>query len=289
MEVIEIKPSGYCLGVIKAITTAIKVRKENPNASIYVFGLLVHNDDVTKELNAYSIETIDITNIDIIKRLEEFSSNDIVIFTAHGHPQIYEDILSRKNVRFIDTTCSFVKKNIELIEMNKMNRQIIYIGKNNHPETVAALSTSDRVILYEKGKPFDYSMIKCKDPLVINQTTLSFLELLDIHKEIKEKINGAIIEDEICNATRVRQEKLTHIDDDVDLIIIIGSNKSSNTKKLFEIALQNRKVKDIYMVNSLEEVKKIDLKGHKKVVLASGTSTSINVIKEIRKYLEETK
>ena len=48
MEVIEIKPSGYCLGVIKAITTAIKVRKENPNASIYVFGLLVHNDDVTK-------------------------------------------------------------------------------------------------------------------------------------------------------------------------------------------------------------------------------------------------
>lgn len=287
MEVIEIKPSGYCLGVIKAISTALNVRKENPHTSIYVFGLLVHNDDVTKELDSYAIETIDISNIDAMKRLEEFSSDDIVIFTAHGHPQSYEEVLKRNNVRFVDTTCSFVRKNIELINQNKIDRQIIYIGKNNHPETIAALSQSNRVLLYEKGKSFDYSLIDCNDPLVINQTTLSLLELKDIHKEIKERIKDAIIENEICSATRIRQEKLSNIDKDVDLIIIIGSNKSSNSKKLYEIALQNKDVKKIVMVNSLDEVKNYDLKEYKKAVLASGTSTSINVIKEIKEYLEE--
>ena len=117
--------------------------------------------------------------------------------------------------------------------------------------------------------------------------TVKVLERDDEDKEIKERIKDAIIENEICSATRIRQEKLSNIDKDVDLIIIIGSNKSSNSKKLYEIALQNKDVKKIVMVNSLDEVKNYDLKEYKKAVLASGTSTSINVIKEIKEYLEE--
>ena len=93
MEVREIKPIGYCFGVIQAINKAMNIRKEYPNRNIYVFGLLVHNDDVTNLLKEKDIETIDISNIDPVERLETFNKDDIVIFTAHSHPQIYEEIL----------------------------------------------------------------------------------------------------------------------------------------------------------------------------------------------------
>lgn len=286
MNVKEIKPIGYCFGVIQAITISLKIRKEYPNRPIYVFGLLVHNDAVTKLLEKSNIVTIDTTNIDVTKRLESFSKDDIVIFTAHGHPDYYEEILKNKGITYFDTTCIKVKKNISLIKENISSRQVIYIGTRNHPETNAALSQSDRVLLYDKKEGFDYSKLVCKDPLVINQTTLSFLEIKNIHKDILSHCPSAHIEDEICNATRIRQEGLLKIGDETDLIVIIGSTKSSNTKKLFEVATKSHPGLKVIMVDTLDDIKQYELKKYKNCVVSSGTSTSLETIKEIEDYLK---
>jgi len=284
MEVIEIKPIGYCLGVIQAINVALKTRKDNPNSPIYVFGLLVHNDEVTKMLEKENIQTIDITKINVKERLNQFTQDDIVIFTAHGHPSFYEEILIKNGVRFIDTTCSRVKKNMDLMKEASKNHEVIFIGKAHHPETIAALSIADNIVFYVLGEEFDYSIMEDVEPLVVNQTTLSFLELEDIHKDILDHLPKAHIYDEICNATRVRQEGLLKMDDSVDLVIIIGSNISSNTTKLYEISKAKLK-QEVIMINSFKELENIDLSKVNKVALASGTSASIQTIKEIKDYL----
>ena len=141
--------------------------------------------------------------------------------------------------------------------------------------------------LYDiSGAPFDYTQLKSKEPLVINQTTLSFLELESIHQEIKAKLPSAIFHDEICNATLLRQQAIKELKDDIDTIIIVGSKKSSNTMKLYDLAKSIHPNKQTILVNNVDELKKQSLKFNN-VVIASGTSTSIETINKIKEYLEK--
>ena len=284
MKVNTLKPIAHCFGVIKAIELAKKVIKENSNRKVYVFGLLVHNEEVTKELNDLGIITIDISNIDPMGRLKEFNKDDIVIFTAHGHPYIYEQILNKNNVTYYDATCIKVKECFNII---KQSKEIIYIGKRNHPEAIAALTMNNNVHFYDINDKFDYSKVINNNPVVINQTTLSFLELEDIHKDIKKHIPNAVINDEICNATLLRQKGIQELDDDVDCIIIVGSKKSSNTMKLYEVALKTHKDKKILFIENIDElVNNKEVKYFKNVVISSGTSTPISTINKIYEYLK---
>jgi len=119
---------------------------------------------------------------------------------------------------------------------------------------------------------------------VINQTTLSFLELENIHQEIKNKLPRAVFYDEICDATLLRQIAIKNLDSGVDTIIIVGSNKSSNTMKLYDIALKVHPDKQVVLVKDVEELKALKLV-YKNVVIASGTSTPIATINKIKDYL----
>ena len=137
--------------------------------------------------------------------------------------------------------------------------------------------------LYDINGSFDYSLLKTDHPLVINQTTLSFLELGNIHQEIKNKLPTAILYDEICDATLLRQRAIMKIGDDIDTIIIVGSKRSSNTMKLYGIAQSMHPNKQTILVNSVEELKQYQL--GKNIAIASGTSTSIETINTIKDYL----
>ena len=195
-----------------------------------------------------------------------------------------DDILKNNNVTYVDATCSKVKDCFKVI---KEANEVIYIGKNHHPETVAALTMNNNAHLYDiSGAPFDYTKVKSNNPLVINQTTLSFLELETIHQEIKAKLPKAIFHDEICNATLLRQQAIKELKDDIDTIVIVGSKKSSNTMKLYDLAKSIHPNKQTILVNNVDELKEQPLKFNK-VVIASGTSTSIEAIKQIKEYLEK--
>ena len=276
-----LKPIGHCFGVINAINLAKEAREKHKDKNIYVFGLLVHNEEVVKELESINVKTIEVNKDNALDKLNEFSQDDVVIFTAHGHPLVYEEILTKNGVTFYDATCIKVKECFDVIRSAK---EVIYIGKKNHPETNAALTMNDKAYLYDISSGFDYSLLKSDDPLVINQTTLSFLELEKIHQEIKNKLPRAIFYDEICNATLLRQIAIKELKDDVDTIVIVGSKKSSNTMKLYEIAIKEHPNKQVLLINNVDELKQINL-SFKNAVVASGTSTSIAVINEVKDYL----
>ena len=277
-----LKPIAHCYGVINAINLARRIAKEHQGQNIYVFGLLVHNDEVTKDLLDLGIKTIDLTNKDPYQELAKFDKNDIVIFTAHGHPDDYEKVLNKRGVTYFDATCPKVKECFKAI---KAAKETIYIGKKNHPEANAALTMNNNVHFYDINEKFDYAQVKSQTPLVINQTTLSFLELKDIHQEVKENIKSPQIIDEICDATLLRQKAITELSEDVDTIIIVGSKKSSNTMKLYQVALNSHPNKQVCLFESVMDAKKAKIKFNN-AVIASGTSTPLNTINEIKEYLE---
>lgn len=285
MKVYELKPYGYCYGVINAINLIKEVREKHSNKNVYVFGMLVHNNDVVKYLDDINVKTIDTTKINKEERLKQFTSNDVVVFTAHGHDYKLEKILRDNGVIFYDATCKNVLTNLELIKEKSSSREIIYIGKKNHPETEAALAISPKVVLYDIKEGIDYSKIKVNNPLVTNQTTLSYLEIKNIHDDILKNFNKSEIIDEICSSTRIRQENIINFDIDVDLVIIIGSIQSSNTDKLFQISKDKFINSKVIKVENLKGLKQYDLKNIKSVLITSGTSTPLSSILEIKEYL----
>ena len=277
-----LKPIAHCYGVINAINLAKRIANEHKDKNIYVFGLLVHNDEVTKDLLDLGIKTIDLTNKDPLEELNRFNKDDIVIFTAHGHPDIYESILMDKGVTYYDATCPKVKECFNIIRDAK---ETIYIGKKNHPEANAALTMNDNVHFYDIHEKFDYKGLITDNPLIINQTTLSFLELKDIHQEIREYIKNPNIVDEICDATLLRQKAINELGDDIDTIFIVGSKKSSNTMKLYEVAKDRHPQKRVYLLENIEDLKRNNVIFNN-AVIASGTSTPLNTINQIKEYLE---
>ena len=282
MPVSLLKPIGHCFGVLKAIEIAKKTKEQYIDKNVYVFGLLVHNEEVVKELDKLGIKTIEMNEDTAIELLNKFTPNDVAIFTAHGHPQAYEDILNKNNVTYIDATCSKVKDCFNVI---KQAEEVIYIGKNHHPETVAALTMNPHAHLYDISGGPTFTSLKTDCPLVINQTTLSFLELEQIHQDIKSKYPNARFYEEICDATLLRQAAISKLDKSVDTIVIVGSNKSSNTMKLYDIASKIHPNKQVIRVSNVEELKALKIE-FTNAVISSGTSTPYTTIAKIKEYME---
>ena len=282
MEVKIFEPISFCFGVKRAIELVNKIREEYPYNNIYLFGELIHNKSVMYDLALKGIKVIEFSKNSAEIQLNTFKAGDIVVFSAHGHDKNYEKILIKNGVKYFDSTCPIVKVNLNRI--SKANGDVIFVGKEGHPETLASLSKGKNVYLYDINSKFDYSQIKSEQVYVMNQTTLSIFELKRIFKDIKEHFPNAIFTDEICNESRIRQENIASISDDYDLVIVIGDKNSSNTTKLFDIAKKNKNRKN-YLVSNLDEVKTIDLSRHKKVALFSGTSCPKYIIDEIYEYL----
>ena len=284
MQVVLVKPQGFCGGVSRAINIAIKAKEENPNSNVYVLGALVHNQNVLDDLKNKGIETLEGNNEEEI--LRSLSKGDVIIFSAHGHDEKLDKIAKEKGLIIYDTTCVFVKKNLEIIKRDiKAGHQVIYVGQTNHRETNAALSISNNISLHDMKLLFNYYFITDKSPLVINQTTLNYLEISNVHNDILSHIPGARIENEICSATRLRQEAILTISDDTDLIVIVGDRRSSNTNKLFDIAKSHYPNALVTLVNDLDELKELNIQDKKKAAISSGASTPQYVVDEIYNYL----
>ncbi len=272
MKVEILEPKGYCSGVSHAIKVAFKAKKEHPKCGVYVFGMLVHNEYVVRKLEKEGIHTV--------YSFDEIPEKNVVIFTAHGHDEKLDEIAKKQNLIIYDAICPIVKKNISLIKKELAdNHQIIYIGLPPHPETIAAISLDKDVLLFSIGGEFDYSKVTDESPLVVNQTTLNILELGSLHKEILFHIPQARIADEICFSTRKRQESIKNLkESEVDLIIVIGDQKSSNTTRLLEIAKMSHPTIPSVMVSSEVELDVKLLKNKKHIVLASGASVAEETI-----------
>ena len=286
MEITVVEPQGYCAGVTNAINIAYKARKDYPDRDIIVIGMLVHNQEVVNELGKQGIRTYLDPNQSQIEMLNHISSGSVVIFSAHGHDEKLDEIAKEKGLIIYDTTCPKVKNNLNIIKDEIKNKhQVIYIGHKNHPEALAALSINKNVLFYDMKMGLDFSKVKDPSPLVINQTTLNILAIQDTYEDIKKHVPNARVLDEICNTTRLRQEAVRKLKD-VDLIIVVGDNNSSNTRRLFEIASSSHPDSVSILISSLEELDGSLLNGINHVAVASGASTPKKAIDEIIDYLK---
>lgn len=281
MKVKILEPKAYCAGVNRAIVLAQKAREENPNKDVYILGMLVHNNFVIESLNKKGINTVfDINDI---------PNGQVVVFTAHGHDERLDILAKNKNLIIYDAICPKVQNNLNLIKKEiAAHHQIIFIGIKNHPETNAAISIDENIFLYDIHEAFDYSFVKDKNPLVINQTTLNILELADVHKDIVSHLPNARLLDETCSTTRQRQEAIQNInEEETDFIIVVGDQKSSNSTRLFEMAKLTHPHIPSMMISTVDELDLSKIKDKKSIVISSGASVPNEIIDDIVSKLNE--
>ena len=283
MEIKKVIPSGYCKGVVNAIKLAKQTRLNNPDKRIYVLGMLVHNSFVSKELEELGIITLDDTNKTKEELLDDINEG-IVIFTAHGISKKIKQKAIAKGLTYVDATCTDVLKtqNIILDFVNK-GYDVLYFGKSRHPEAEAVLSLSDKIHLITSSNDINDLKIDNNKLFLTNQTTMSYLELKDMIDIVKQKYPNVIVQEEICNATSARQEAITNLKN-CDLLYVVGDNKSNNTNKLVNIAL-NHGIKKVLLIQNYKDINLQDIVGVNNIYVTAGASTPPSLIDEAINYL----
>ena len=241
MKVTGIVPRGYCKGVIRAINI-VKETIEQPGP-ITVLGMIVHNQfivDALKKRGAITIEDASKTRMELLDEINEGT----VIITAHGAGDCVIEKAKSKGLNVVDATCLDVIKTHTLIkEQLKRGKDVLYIGKKNHPEAEGALLIDPEHIHLITSK---------NDYVMTNQSTMSLYDVYDLCEYAKKILDVEIMK-ETCSATQIRQEAIAKMDEDIDLVIIVGDPHSNNTKKLASISIEKAH-KDTKMIGSLEEL-----------------------------------
>ena len=286
MSVIPVKYKGYCQGVVLAISIALKTKKEHPNEKITILGMLVHNTHVVNKLKEEGIEVIEDKTKSRLELLD-LVNEGIVIFTAHGVSDKVRKKAKEKGLIIVDATCPDVKKTYDIIKENINKHDIIYIGKKNHPESEGIIESFENIHFVTSIEDIK-DLNDLHNPLVTNQTTLSILDTKKIIDGIKEKYSEAIINEEICNATRLRQEAILNLKD-IDTLIVVGDKSSNNTKQLYNIA-RDINIENVYFLDSALDLNKEMLESKKNIAITSGSSTpnsvTNQVIETIKKYID---
>ena len=286
MDVLPLRPSGYCAGVTEAIALAIQAKKLHTDQNVYLLGLLVHNEDAVASLEKLGLIPLDERERPLLDYLFDLKKGDVVVFSAHGHPKAYDDLAKEKGIEIVDATCRFVNENLDLALSS--SRPILYIGLAGHLESEAFLANCPDAFFYDvkSRKCLGILALKGKgiDPLIITQTTLSKDEIDFAMSDIRVFFPHAELAKERCASTTLRQKALKEMPSDVDCVIVLGSKRSNNSLKLAEIAA-SRGV-DSYLCLDLEEVKKLDLHQKRRAALISGASTSGETFDEVLTYLK---
>ncbi|MDO4197755.1 MAG: 4-hydroxy-3-methylbut-2-enyl diphosphate reductase [Erysipelotrichaceae bacterium] len=283
MEIRKLVPSGYCKGVISAISLAEKARKDYPDEKIYVLGMLVHNEYVSKELSELGIITLDDTNTSK-EELVDTINDGVVIFTAHGISKKIKQKVIDKGLKYVDASCVDVLKTQDIIRNYlKDGYDVLYFGKKNHPEAEAVLSIDENIHLITNKNDIDDLNINNDKIAMTNQTTMSYLELSDLIEYAKNKYPSLIVEKEICNATSSRQMAVYNLED-CDLLYVVGDPRSNNTNKLAEIG-RLKGIKKVLLIQNYKDINTDDLKDINKVCVTAGASTPPKLIDEVISFI----
>lgn len=284
MEIKRVVPSGYCKGVVNAINIVKKTKEQYPNENIYILGMIVHNSYVSKQMEDLGVITLEDPNLSKEELLDTIDKG-VVIFTAHGISDKIKQKALDKGLICVDASCVDVLKNKDLIKsyLDK-GYDIVYFGKKKHPEAEAILSLSDNIHLVSNISDIDNLNISNDKLFITNQTTMSYLEVEDMLKLIKNKYPTCIIQKEICNATSSRQLAITNIKDG-DVLYVVGDVKSNNTNKLKEIG--SKYFKKVFLISNYKEINKKDLVDENKIYVTAGASTPPILIDEVIDYLSK--
>ena len=269
------KHNGFCSGVKRAVDTAKRIGKEG----VYVLGELVHNQDVLDSIAALGVKTVE--------TVDEIDQGTVII-RSHGIGKAQMELLSGKaNVEVVDCTCPFVKKIHSIVsEYSKKGYQIIVVGEKSHPEVqgIVGWCENDALVISEFDDKIDYNSFD--NVCIVAQTTCSVKKFNDFLVNFQKiyKKNIAIFET-ICYTTMERQVEAETLSSTCDAMIVIGGEKSSNTRKLFNLCKD--RCPHVEMISSAKQFDASKFKNYKKIGIISGASTPLEQSMEVFSKMEE--
>jgi 4-hydroxy-3-methylbut-2-en-1-yl diphosphate reductase len=276
------RPRGYCAGVDRAVVTVEKAL-ETYGAPVYVRKQIVHNKHVVATLEQRGAVFVDET--------DQVPEGALVVFSAHGvSPAVHAEAAAR-NLQVIDATCPLVTKvHKEARRYAADGYQILLIGHRGHEEVEGTQGEAPEAItLVNDPSEVDAVEVSNPDKLVwLSQTTLSVDETLETVDLLRKRfpLMTAPPSDDICYATQNRQEVVKQIAPECDLVIVVGSQNSSNSVRLVEVAL-DAGARDAHLVDYATEIDEAWLLEARTVGVTSGASVPEDLVEGVLAWLAD--
>jgi len=276
MKVILANPRGFCAGVDRAIEM-VERALELHGAPIYVRHEVVHNKFVVNELKSKGAI--------FVEEIDEVPRGKVVIFSAHGVSQAVRKQAQDIGAIIYDATCPLVTKvHKEVTRKQKQNHNVILIGHEGHPEVEGTLgqSSGDQTVqLVETVSDVENLEISTDDISYTTQTTLSVDDTQKIVQALKEKFPNiqAPKKDDICYATQNRQDAVKALMESCDVLLVLGSNNSSNSNRLKEIAKKMNK--PAYLIDGIDDIDVGWIEGVETVGVTAGASAPEILVQEV--------
>jgi len=281
-EIVLANPRGFCAGVDRAIDIVEK-SLDKFNEPVYVRHQVVHNKKV--------VEGLEKKGVKFVKEVSEIPDNAVAIFSAHGVSQKVEDEAKKRNFMYFDATCPLVTKvHLEVQKHSQKGRDIILIGHKGHPEVIGTLgrhpsNSNTKIYLVENNDDIKKLEISSPEVAYVTQTTLSVDETRELINSLKEKFPGIIgpSADDICYATQNRQDAVKQLSLECQIVLVIGSQTSSNSNRLKELA--EKCGTKSFLIDDKTDIDLNSLKDATSVGITAGASAPEEIVQEVISFL----
>jgi len=279
-RIILLRPRGFCAGVVRAIDV-VKIVLDLYGAPVYVRKEIVHNRHVVDELRRAGAV--------FIEELAEVPEGARVIFSAHGVSPAVRDQAKERRLDVIDATCPLVTKvHLESRKFAKLGFTIVLIGHAGHDEVIGTMGEApESTILVSTVE--DVEKLRVPDPsriAYLTQTTLSLDETSDIVERLKERFPAIVgpKSQDICYATENRQLGVKAVAPICDVLLVVGSQNSSNSRRLVEVCAKEGVPS--YLLDDSREVNPTWLESAKAVAVTAGASAPEHLVQELVSCLQ---
>ena len=281
MQVILANPRGFCAGVNMAIE-ALETALQAFGTPLYVYHEIVHNRPVVEKFRAKGVVFVD--------AIEEVPAGGTVLYSAHGVSPAIRAASAERNLRAIDATCPLVTKvHIEAIKYAAEGYTIILIGHEGHDEVIGTIGEVPHAMILVENEADVAALTLPADARVsyLTQTTLSVFETQGIITALKAKYPQIVgpTKSDICYATQNRQEAVRELSGEARVVLVLGSQNSSNSKRLEEIARFRGKA--AYLIDTAAEIRDEWFRADDVVMITAGASAPEENVQECVEYLKK--
>ena len=269
------KTAGFCFGVKRAVEQVYE-QIEKAKEPVYTYGPIIHNQQVVKDLEEKGVCVLN-TEEELLEL-----SRGIVIIRSHGVGKSVYDILEKRNVTVVDATCPFVKRIHRIVqEQEKKGRRVVIAGNPDHPEVqgICGWAGEGTLVVSEASQVEKLPLLPGESLCFVAQTTFNYNKFQDLVEKFEKKGYDILVLNTICSATQERQVEASRIASEVDVMIVIGDKKSSNSQKLYEIC--QKKCKNTYFIQTVGDFNPECVNSVRNVGITAGASTPEQIIEEV--------